>query len=185
MKSSGLVRALGFLLLATATSSASAAEDAIPAIELPLLNPLESAKRSDMRAFAARPLFDATRRPDNTEATPVVVDIDKEATAAPEFVLLGVTSGPDGSIARIAASGGTESRSLRRGEAIDGWTLQAIDGASVTIAQAGKIIVLTIFSNWSNQRADESGTISSDEGVVFSPAEPDDPAPTVRVIDGN
>lgn len=185
MRSSGLAHALSVLLLAAATSSASAAEDAIPVTELPLLNPLERATLSDMKAFAGRPLFNATRRPDQEETNPVVVDVDKEAADAPEFVLLGVTSGPDGSIARIASSSGAESRSLRKGEGIDGWTLQAIDGASVTIAKSGKTIVLTIFSNGPNQREDEGDTTSSDAGIVFSPAEPDDSAPTLRVKSGN
>ena len=104
-----------------------------------MLDPLGGLTTSDAKAFLERALFSPTRRPVEIEAVTTVAedDVEDAAAASPEFMLLGVTSGPDGSVARIATDNGGERRSARIGEQIDGWTIQAIDPSAATVARAG------------------------------------------------
>jgi hypothetical protein len=44
----------------------------------------------------------------------------KATESTPEFVLLGVISGPEGSVARIAEADGKNAHSLQQGEVVEG-----------------------------------------------------------------
>jgi hypothetical protein len=151
------------------------------------LNPIETVKLSSLKAFAERPLFTPKRRPTTIEDKAQAVAIETPDTD-PEFLLLGVTSGPEGSIARIATANSAERHSLRKGEMIDGWKLQAIDPSSVNLARAGESVVLTIFKGAAPTIGDESEAAGTGPGIVFgSEDEPQgaDATPKVRVIGPN
>lgn len=160
-------------------------------METQALNPLSRPPISDANAFLQRPLFMITRRPITVEVPETETDntADETAATAPALMLLGVTNGPDGSVARIATTDGAERRSLRRGEEIGGWMLQEVNPSTVIIRRAGETMVLAIFKG--NQTSAPDGNIQeTDEapGIVFetedTPAQAGD-VPKVRVIKPN
>lgn len=130
-------------------------------------NPLGAVKLLDVRSFVERPLFALTRRPAKVEKE-TQTEAEKPTQASPEFVLLGVTSGPEGSVARISTADGTAVRSLRRGETIEGWDLRSIDRSSVTLTQDDRTIGLTIFRG-NAEPDDDSNAEGSSSGLVFEP----------------
>lgn len=186
MKSGGNSLVSGLSLLVAVYGSALA-QEGLSAADNPRLNPLGVSRTSDLKAFSERPLFVPSRRP--AAAEEVATDTEPEKNAEPEFelVLLGITSGPDGSIARIAAGGDKANQSLRKGETTEGWTLEAIDASSVTIVRNGETKVLTIFSDSAKDATDsDTERAASDLGIVFGSENPaDQPVPKVRVVDPN
>jgi len=129
------------------------------------LNPLATVKSSDVRFFIERPLFALTRRPVEIDEEPQS-EVEKSTDSSPQFVLLGVTSGPEGSVARISTADGTATRSLRRGESVDGWELRSIDPSSVTLTQDDRTIGLTIFRG--NAETDDDENVEGrSSGLVF------------------
>lgn len=190
MKSRSIACTAGLILFSAALDVASAQEDATSATAR-TLNPLGGLTTSDAKAFLERPLFTPTRRPIEIDAVAAVAgdDIEEAIAADPELMLLGVTSGPDGSIARIATEDGAERRSVRVGEEIDGWTIQAIDPSAVTVTRAGQTVVLAIFKTIETS-ADAGENDETDEapGIVFGADDTSDridDAPKVRVISRN
>ena len=151
------------------------------------LNPIDTVKLSSVKAFVERPLFSPTRRPPSVEEK--AVDVSETPTETdPEFLLLGVTSGPEGSVARITTIDGTERHSLRQGETIDGWQLQAVDPSSVTLTRQGETMVLTVFKGTGQTIGSESESADPGPGIVFGSDDDEqdvDATPKVRVIDPN
>lgn len=173
-------------VLGVTLGSGLAQEDAILS-DPQRLNPIDTAKLSSLKAFVERPLFTPTRRPPFVEETPQT-ESETPAETRPEFLLLGVTSGPEGSVARITTADGAERRSLRQGEAIKGWQLQAVDSSSVTLTREGESVVLTIFKGTDPAIGDESESADTGPGIVFDAdggGQDADTKPDVRVIDPN
>lgn len=178
----GLTHAAALLVLAMISGPASA-DDAMPVIDGQPLNPLQSAKPSDFSSFVKRPLFRPTRRPVE-HVIPMEAQSDEAPAASPELTLLGVTSTPDGAVARIAIAERT-SRSLRKGEEIEGWRVQNLDGSSVTLTRNGKTIELKIFGRDDPGESGNDPMANPDGGIIFGPAdtvEPIDHKEPVRVI---
>lgn len=187
MTSPGLSLASGLLLVAVACGEAPAQQMPVLA-DGPLLNPLGTTRASDLKAFAGRPLFATSRRPPESEEVAIDTTADSIATPKHDIKLLGVTIGPDGPVARIAAGAGAVALALRRGESIEGWVVQSVGRSSATIARDGETRVLAIFS--AGAAPDEAeGTLETtgadaDPGIVFGSDEAVDPdVPKVRVID--
>jgi hypothetical protein len=180
-------RHLGAILAAALAASApgtARADDTTPTKGIQSLNPLQSSTITDLKAFAERPLFSARRRPQTQGQTPDDVEPVKDEPIAAELTLLGVTSGPEGAMARIATSG-KESRSVRQGEEIDGWNVQTIDGSSVVLAKGEETMTLTIFNRSGDNAAEVDAPANSDGGIVFGPADTDEttePKSPVRMI---
>jgi len=173
-------------MLAMTLGSGWAQENAVQS-DPQRLNPIDTVKLSSLKSSMERPLFTPKRRPTTIEEKTQTV-IETPTETVPEFLLLGVTSGPEGSIARIATANSTERHSLREGEVINGWKLQAVDPSSVTLAREGESVVLTIFKGVAPTIGDESEAAETGPGIVFgSEDEPQagDTTPKVRVIEPN
>jgi len=144
------------------------------------LNPVASSRLEDLKAFAERPLFAISRRPQAAEPITREILASDTVEPKPDFVLLGITTGPDGSIARIRAGGDEPSRSLRTGENVEGWTVQSIDASTATLHRDLETIILSIFlmNEAVEEKAEDAGP-----GIVFEPADSKpEPQPRVRVI---
>lgn len=90
-----------------------------------------------------RPLFQLTRRPPPPPPPPTPVTqevVDNLSTAQLSGV---VTGAGDGSASIIITMGG-KARRVRLNESVDGWTLQSIQGRSVTFAGGGQTRVLQL-----------------------------------------
>lgn len=183
-KSLRLISMIPFLM----ASLVAHAQGAETKSETQLLNPLSSIQASDLKSFSERPLFKPSRRktmPDEKLATKAA----SEEVTEPAFdlVLLGVTSGPDGSVARIASGGARQS--LRKDENMGGWTLRKIDASSVTLEKDDETKTLRIFNQDDPippKTGDEEDEVSAGPGIVFESADPSEDiqnAPSVRVID--
>ena len=188
MKSASITILSSLVLLPLGFVGALAQEDPAPR-NVQFLNPLQATTISDVKAFAQRPLFAPTRRRAVVEEAVTSMEAEELGEPSAELILLGVTSGPEGSIARIARADGTERNSLRKGEVIDGWTVESVGPSSVTIARDGRSIDLTIFKGAGVQaEVDETEATSTGPGIVFGsedPAEDADQSPAVRVVDPN
>lgn len=168
-------------------SLAAHAEDATTKSENRPLNPLSSIQASDLKSFSERPLFTPSRRKAMQDGLTTKVASEEVAEPPFDLLLLGVTSGPNGSVARIAS--GSARQSLRMGENIRGWTLRNIDVSSVTIEKDDKTKTLHIFNRDDSNppiAGDEQDEVGGGLGIVFESADPAEEiqnAPSVRVIE--
>jgi hypothetical protein len=191
MEGTGIMIRAGFwltsaIVLGVSLGSGWAQENAVRS-DPQRLNPIDTVKLSGLKSFVERPLFTPARRPALVEEK-TQVESEAPAETGPEFLLLGVTSGPEGSVARITTDDGAERHSLREGETIDGWQLQAVDSSSVTLSRKGESVVLTIFKGTAPTMGDESEPADTGPGIVFDAedgSQDSDTKPDVRVIDPN
>ncbi|WP_211250428.1 hypothetical protein [Simplicispira psychrophila] len=111
---------------------------------LQMLPALPERKPVDTNRFLAlleRPLFQPTRRPPPPPPPPSAVveaPVDTLSTAQ----LSGVVTGEHTASIIITVAG--KARRLRLNESLDGWTLQSIQGRSVTFAGGGQTRVLQL-----------------------------------------
>ena len=106
---------------------------------LPALPGIATADTSQFIAMLDRPLFATTRRPPPPPPPPTEqAPVDNLSTARLTGVYQGASTG--GIIINIAG----KDRRVALSTAVDGWTLQSIQGRDVTFASAGRIRVLQL-----------------------------------------
>jgi hypothetical protein len=181
-----LIFSIGVLFLMS--SEAVTAQKTVTKSESQPLNPLSAISASDLKAFAERPLFEPSRRWIEP-AKPATKVTEPAEDPAPDLVLLGITSGPDGTLARIASR--TVRYSLREGENVGGWTLKNIEASSAVVEKGGETKTLRIFNQDDASAADLSekeqrDSLGAGAGIVFETVEPSRQSldlPSVRVIE--
>ena len=138
---------------------------------LPALPGVGSADTSQFIAMLDRPLFSMTRRPPPPPPPPQAeAPVDNLSTARLTGVFHGAGAG--GIIINIAG----KDRRVRLNEAIDGWTVQAIQERNVTFARGGNTRTLTLPRA---ALATYTG-LSMSPAAPAQPAQPDRAAPPVR-----
>ena len=106
---------------------------------LPALPGIATADTSQFIAMLDRPLFATTRRPPPPPPPPTEqAPVDNLSTARLTGVYQGASTG--GIIINIAG----KDRRVALSTAVDGWTLQSIQGRNVTFASAGRTRVLQL-----------------------------------------
>lgn len=137
------------LAVATATK-AKPADGAENEAEPAVRNPIASLELDSLTQTIERPLFAPNRRP------PVkAVRVRKKPPAPPPrakvkrnpFKLLGVVGGGDGKIALLRDQRTGRHVRVESGDLIDGWQVEAIDTASVTIKHRQRTVVLSLSDN--------------------------------------
>jgi hypothetical protein len=83
----------------------------------------------------ARPLFNPTRRP----APPAVPESARQEVQRNQFVLVGTTVTPEGSVALLREASGTRSRPVRKGDRINGMLVVDIRPDRVKLAASGQV----------------------------------------------
>jgi len=121
------------------------------------LNPLEGLDPASYPDILGRPLFNPGRKPRPPEPEPVQQPVVEQPVEQPppppqgpgpeDYKLLGVSSGPDGRIAalRIAASG--EVVYVRKGAAVDSWSVIDVGERSVAIGTPQNAVTFSMFVN--------------------------------------
>ena len=138
------------------------------------LNPLQALDPQSFTAIDERPLFNPSRQPRPAEQ-PVVVQqpppepppVAEPPPAAPQgpgpedYKLLGIAIGPDGRIAavRIASSG--EVVYVRKGEAVENWSVIDVGDRSVAIGTADNPVTYGMFA-----KADEGSAPAAGGGAA-------------------
>ena len=106
---------------------------------LPVLPSIATADTSQFIAMLDRPLFAATRRPPPPPPPPAAQEpVDNLSTARLTGLYQGVGTGG------IIINLGGKDRRVALSTAVDGWTLQSIQGRDVTFASAGRTRVLQL-----------------------------------------
>lgn len=140
---------------------------------LPLLPERQPIDTNRFLALLERPLFQLTRRPPPPPPPPpsVVVQapIDNLSTAQLSGVVVG-----DGTASIIITMAG-KARRVRLNESVDGWTLQSIQGRSVTFAGGGQTRVLQL------PRAAMTSFSGTTLPVSATPVPPAPPAPSAAI----
>ena len=94
-------------------------------------------------AISERPVFRPDRRP---EPDAVVEGPAQPAGAAPqtapEFVVVGTVTGPDGGVATIRS--GNETLRAYVGDTVEGWRIDTISGSGIEVSQNGDRFRLSI-----------------------------------------
>jgi hypothetical protein len=106
---------------------------------LPVLPNLQALDTSQFLAVLERPVFSATRRPP-PPPPPVAAQAptDNLSTAR----LSGIVTGPQGSTVIMNIAG--KDRRVRMGDAVEGWTLQSIEGRGATFVSGGQVRALQL-----------------------------------------
>lgn len=110
------------------------------------LNPLEGLSPELFPSVVEHPLFNPGRMPRPPaplpEPAPIVEQPVEEPPPAPtgpgpeDYKLLGVSSGPEGRVAAVRIAGTGEVVYLRKGEAIDSWSILDVGDRTVVIGTA-------------------------------------------------
>jgi hypothetical protein len=126
-------------LLATASAPARA-EDQRP-------NALPWLKLEDLSATRERPLFAPTRRPPPPPPQPQAVTVAAEnPPETPRMVLTGIIVKPSETIVVLRNVATSESISLRSGESVGAWRVQAQDDHSVILTDGTNQFTLEMFT---------------------------------------
>lgn len=141
---------------------------------LPALPPLLQADTGQFIVLLERPLFSPTRRPPPPPPPPPAAEpVDSFSTAR----LSGVFEGPGGTGIIIQIAG--KDRRLQLNQALDGWTLQSVQGRQVTFSNGGHTRVLQL------PRAALTAYTGQPLATVPAPAQPPPPASRApRTSDG-
>lgn len=112
------------------------------------LNPLSSLRPSDLRSFRERPLFTPSRKPPPVapslpESAPVEADVGDEP---PNVRLTGVIQGPAAATAVLERPDASGKSTVRIGDAVDGWTVAAIDLISIKLASGTRLREYRLFA---------------------------------------
>lgn len=88
-------------------------------------------------AIADRPLFRSDRRPAPVEVAEVVQtpQFTPAQVGEPDFVVIGVVTGPEGGIATIRTA--SETVRAHVGDTIEGWRIDGIDSNGIEVSQGG------------------------------------------------
>lgn len=88
-------------------------------------------------AIAERPLFRSDRRPAPVEVvdTPTTPQITPTQVGEPDFVVIGVVTGPDGGVATIRST--TETVRAYVGDTVEGWRVDEIEATGIQVSQGG------------------------------------------------
>ena len=122
------------------------AQDEMGGANAGVLNPLSLIDPRTLDAFASKPLFSPTRTvPEEAEVQPLAVSVEEPPDLA--LRLIGITTTPAGSVARVIDENDGAGYSLRVGEVLQDWTVVAIDSARVNLEQDGQSLSLAIFSS--------------------------------------
>lgn len=139
---------------------------------LPFLPERQPIDTNRFLALLERPLFQLTRRPPPPPPPLSVVaqaPIDNLSTAQLSGVVVG-----DGTATIIVTMAG-KARRVRLNESVDGWTLQSIQGRSVTFAGGGQTRVLQL------PRAAMTSFSGTTLPVPATPVPPAPPAPSAAI----
>jgi general secretion pathway protein N len=132
-----------FILIATFLATACAlvrAEDQRPSA-LPWL------KLEDLSATRERPLFASTRRRPPPPPKPQVVTVVTEhPPETPQMVLTGIIVKPSETIVVLRNVATSESISLRSGESVGAWRVEAQDDHSVILTDGTRQFTLEMFT---------------------------------------
>jgi len=104
------------------------------------LPPLE-----ELQATRERPLFSPRRRPDAEVARETETPVVEESPDALPFELTGVVMGADIAVAILRNRDTQETVHLRRGEALDAWSLEEIASRHVVFRQDDRQVRLELF----------------------------------------
>ncbi len=136
---------------------------------LPVLPARQQVDTNRFLALLERPLFQLSRRPPPPPPPPAPVVqevVDALSTAQLSGVVVG--NGTASAIITIAGKG----RRVRLNEAVDGWTLQSIQGRSVTFAGGGQTRVLQL----------PRAAVANFSGAALPVAPPSSPAPPAPTL---
>ena len=92
---------------------------------------------SAFSAIGDRPLFRSDRRPAPVEIveTNTTPEITPARVGEPDFVVIGVVTGPDGGVATIRTD--TETVRAYISDTIDGWRVDDIEASGIEVSQGG------------------------------------------------
>ncbi|MBI1235558.1 MAG: hypothetical protein GC188_02620 [Alphaproteobacteria bacterium] len=94
-------------------------------------------------AISDRPVFRPDRRPEPDAVIEGPVQPAGEAPqTAPEFVVIGTVTGPDGGVATIRSR--NETRRAYVGDTVEGWHIDTITGSGIEVSQNGNRFRLSI-----------------------------------------
>lgn len=140
---------LGVVLLGSVIEPAGAqVADARPASgPAHSLNPLSTLDPATLDAFRRRPLFAPSRRPPPPRqalvAPPAPVAVEP---APPDLRLVGVVAGVDNAVAILRRPAGGPALSLRLGDSVETWRVQAIGPDRVTLRDGARETTYRLFS---------------------------------------
>ncbi|MGE5146252.1 MAG: hypothetical protein ACM3N5_05855 [Candidatus Eiseniibacteriota bacterium] len=101
----------------------------------------------------ARPLFNRTRRPIADKAEGPLAG----GPGGPPLRLIGIVVDADGPTAFLKMKDGPKILRVKQGGTVEGWTVESIDGNSVTLARGGDVARLSTKNEQSaEERADRS-----------------------------
>ena len=138
------------------------------------LNPLQGLDPQSFAAILERPLFNPSRQPRPPEQ-PVVVQpppaepppVVEPPPAAPQgpgpedYKLLGVAIGPDGRIAAVKIASSGQVVYVRKGEAVENWSVIDVGDRSVAIGTADSPVTYDMFA-----KADGGSAPAEDGGAM-------------------
>ena len=130
-----------------APTSAQVSDVHSPAGPAQNLNPLSTLDPATLDAFRGRPLFAPSRRPPpprqifTAPATPLAVE-----TPPPDLRLVGVVAGVDNAVAILRRPTGGSSLSLKLGDSVETWRVQAIGPDRVTLRDGTRETTYRLFS---------------------------------------
>lgn len=139
--------ALAIAALSPEAASAQASSETVNIGLVGTLNPLSVLDRTTLDAFKSRPLFSATRRP--PPASPQIFVPTPPAVAlsqAPDLRLIGVVSGVDKAVAILRRPSGGPSLSLKVGDTVETWRVQAISPDRVILREGDREQIYRLFA---------------------------------------
>ncbi|TXM69577.1 hypothetical protein FV222_02065 [Methylobacterium sp. WL103] len=143
----GVVLVLVLLELAIVPTSAQVANDRPPPSPAQNLNPLSTLDPGTLDAFKGRPLFAPSRRPPPPRqvftAPPAPVAVE---APPPDLRLVGVVAGVDKAVAILRRPTGGSSLSLKLGDSVETWRVQAIGPDRVTLRDGTRETTYRLFS---------------------------------------
>lgn len=143
----GAVLVLVLLGSAIVPTSAQVADARPPAGPAQNLNPLGTLDPATLDAFRGRPLFAPSRRPPPPRQVfaapraPVAVE-----APLPDLRLVGVVAGVDNAVAILRRPTGGSSLSLKVGDSVETWRVQAIGPDRVTLRDGTRETTYRLFS---------------------------------------
>lgn len=114
---------------------------------VPMLNPLARLRPDDLPGLAGRPLFSPSRRPPEVVVENAVVDAEPEPSPPPRVGLVGIVAAAQGqafAVVRDEAGGAT--RTLRKGDDVDGWTVSDVAADRVVLGNGEREETLLLFA---------------------------------------
>lgn len=143
----GNVLVFVLLGLAIVPASAQVADAPPPSGAAQSLNPLSTLDPAALDAFRRRPLFAPSRRPPPPRQVlvappaPVVME-----APPPDLRLVGVVAGVDNAVAILRRPAGGSSLSLKLGDTVETWRVQAIGPDRVTLRDGTRETTYRLFS---------------------------------------